>query len=603
MKSIRRRLTVLGFATLISGILAPVAMISPASATAGGLSVGGTPTAFCSSSGTDTTRCIRESGTGLNAAINDNTFNGPKGNETVQLKQITVTCGSFNTNVVSSAHSCPFSTSAMNTAFNGDPIVTINFTINGRCVGTDGGTAPANTIVQNCSGTSATGTVWILDGTDTLVNKLDSNANNAARYLRASNPGSQMSAQSTHGTTVTQFGTQDGATGTPVAPVVDTQAASGETNTTATLNGTVNPEGQSTTFQFDWGTTTAYGNTAGSGSAGSGSSAVGENTGLTGLTASTTYHYRIEATNATGTTLGVDEQFTTNATATPTDCAATPSSCGYPDATNTGWSGTASTTLVRGTNTSGTGWDWTSNQLNITGASASLSGFDIPGNVVITGANSTLTQSRVAAGSNTDTNGMGIDVNASGVTLTHDTIAGGNNTTQGLDSGIKCHNGDPANCGSLTIETSDISNARSGIQDVAGLVQDNYIHHLRHASGDHVNGITQNGSTQALDIEHNTVFNDTPDQTDAIGLFNDFGAESNVTVNNNFVAGGDYAIYGGDTGGSGGPPANDVITNNRFGQQFFVTSGQFGTVVDTDAPSNGNVDTGNFFDTDLSSAN
>jgi hypothetical protein len=40
---------------------------------------------------------------------------------------------------------------------------------------------------------------------------------------------------------------------------------------------------------------------------------VNENFALTGLTASTTYHYRIEATNATGTTFGADQQFTTSA--------------------------------------------------------------------------------------------------------------------------------------------------------------------------------------------------------------------------------------------------------------------------------------------------
>jgi hypothetical protein len=99
------------------------------------------------------------------------------------------------------------------------------------------------------------------------------------------------------------------------APVVTTGAASGVTSTSATLNGTVNPEGAATTYQFEYGTTTSYGSVAPAspGSAGSGSSAVAESAAVTGLTASTGYHYRLDATNATGTTDGPDQAFTTSA--------------------------------------------------------------------------------------------------------------------------------------------------------------------------------------------------------------------------------------------------------------------------------------------------
>jgi hypothetical protein len=104
--------------------------------------------------------------------------------------------------------------------------------------------------------------------------------------------------------------------GTAQAPVVTTAAATGISPSGATLNGTVNPEGQSTTYQFEYGSTTAYGTVipATPGSAGSGSTAVSESATLTGLAASTTYHYRLNATNATGTSNGADQQFTTSAT-------------------------------------------------------------------------------------------------------------------------------------------------------------------------------------------------------------------------------------------------------------------------------------------------
>lgn len=116
-------------------------------------------------------------------------------------------------------------------------------------------------------------------------------------------------------------GTTDGSDQTfttssaPVAPVVVTNAATGVSSSGATLNGSVNPEGQATTYQFDYGTTTSYGSVipAGGASAGSGNSAVSESAALTGLAASTTYHYRIEATNGTGTSYGSDQSFTTSA--------------------------------------------------------------------------------------------------------------------------------------------------------------------------------------------------------------------------------------------------------------------------------------------------
>ncbi|HVV19902.1 MAG TPA: hypothetical protein VHF06_10735 [Pseudonocardiaceae bacterium] len=116
------------------------------------------------------------------------------------------------------------------------------------------------------------------------------------------------------------------------APVVSTAAATGITSTSATLHGTVNPNGLSTTYTFDGGLDTSYGNQQPSPQAnvGSGTSPVSESTTVTGLDPSTTYHFRIEATNSQGTTYGSDVTFTTAAS----DClsgsapAASPSNVG-----------------------------------------------------------------------------------------------------------------------------------------------------------------------------------------------------------------------------------------------------------------------------------
>ena len=76
-----------------------------------------------------------------------------------------------------------------------------------------------------------------------------------------------------------------------------------------TLSGTVNPNGGATTYQFQWGPTSTYGNTTAATSAGSGSSAVAASATITGLTAGTIYHYRLTATNSGGTSYGADATF------------------------------------------------------------------------------------------------------------------------------------------------------------------------------------------------------------------------------------------------------------------------------------------------------
>lgn len=96
-------------------------------------------------------------------------------------------------------------------------------------------------------------------------------------------------------------------------PVVTTGAAGSVTQTGAVVNGTVNPERLGTSYHFDYGVSTAYGGSTPPADAGSGSADVPVDATLTGLAAGTTFHYRLVATNAGGTTLGADRTFTTQA--------------------------------------------------------------------------------------------------------------------------------------------------------------------------------------------------------------------------------------------------------------------------------------------------
>ena len=95
------------------------------------------------------------------------------------------------------------------------------------------------------------------------------------------------------------------------APAVEAKPVSSLTQTSATLNGTVNPEGAEVSkCEVEYGPTTAYGSSvACSSPPGSGSSAVSVSAPVTGLTANATYHFRISATNSGGTSKGSDETF------------------------------------------------------------------------------------------------------------------------------------------------------------------------------------------------------------------------------------------------------------------------------------------------------
>ncbi|MGA8364449.1 MAG: hypothetical protein WB709_07995 [Solirubrobacteraceae bacterium] len=101
-------------------------------------------------------------------------------------------------------------------------------------------------------------------------------------------------------------------------PSLATGAASGVTAGAATLNGTVNPNGVSSTAYFQYGSTAAYGQATGGQGVGSAESAGSITAALTGLAPETTYHYRVIAESSAGLSYGGDQTFRTAlSTSTP----------------------------------------------------------------------------------------------------------------------------------------------------------------------------------------------------------------------------------------------------------------------------------------------
>jgi hypothetical protein len=257
-----------------------------------------------------------------------------------------------------------------------------------------------------------------------------------------------------------------------------------------------------------------------------------------------------------------------------TGCAERPSACGYPDATTTGIEAGHQLREVDG-------------PLVVDRDGATIEDLDVHGSIDVAADDVTLRNVRVDATGE----GWGIGLRgAHGTTIEHCEVAPDGPR---LLVGIKDAYGDATG---TTIRACDIARTTTGIQVHEGLVADNYVHALAYRDGDHLNGITSNGATTPLVIRHNTILNPVG-QTDAIGLFQDFGREARRTITDNLLAGGGYTVYGGE--GGHGAASDIVVSDNRFARTYFRHGGRFGPVAYFDPTGPGNVWSGNRWDDTL----
>ncbi len=97
----------------------------------------------------------------------------------------------------------------------------------------------------------------------------------------------------------------------PAVQSLVTEAATEVKPKTVTLNGSYLGDGTPTSYYYEYGKNSAYGSETPVIDAGSPSTATSMPAALTELALETTYHYRVVATNALGTTKGLDQTFTT----------------------------------------------------------------------------------------------------------------------------------------------------------------------------------------------------------------------------------------------------------------------------------------------------
>jgi hypothetical protein len=164
------------------------------------------------------------------------------------------------------------------------------------------GGVTADTSVRVNNGLLKNFTPWFIDNTNAFAN-LTNLAPATTYYYRVVASNSLGVAT---GSTLNFF--------TAGEPDVNTDSPASVSFYSATLRGSVNPNGFPATWGFQWGRTLNYGNTTSLTSAGSGTNFLNQSVTLSNvLTYGTTYHYRIFATNTFGTTYGPDVIFQTSA--------------------------------------------------------------------------------------------------------------------------------------------------------------------------------------------------------------------------------------------------------------------------------------------------
>jgi phosphodiesterase/alkaline phosphatase D-like protein len=111
----------------------------------------------------------------------------------------------------------------------------------------------------------------------------------------------------------------------PSAPIVQTNSSTVPYISTVVVRGTVNPNGELTTYWFEYGETSALGTQTSVYSIGSGYAAFYTPAYITGLKSNTNYYFRLSANNSVGTVSGAIYSFKTTTTPAPAGTAPTAS--------------------------------------------------------------------------------------------------------------------------------------------------------------------------------------------------------------------------------------------------------------------------------------
>jgi parallel beta-helix repeat protein len=280
---------------------------------------------------------------------------------------------------------------------------------------------------------------------------------------------------------------------------------------------------------------------------------------------------------------GQSPEVTATAQAAPADRSCTRpnyTACGYPDASNTG--------VPPGTALKSRSTD--DGCLVVSKDDTVIEGLHVTGCIDVEANNVTIRSSHI-------TGATGIwwaikygatKPNVTGLKILHvkvDSIPGqGPAAEGGYPYGISAQG-----AGSLEVGFSDISGFKDGIDVAHGYIHDNWIHDMCKYTDAHTQGIyVWSAPPEAsLLIRHNTITDIVLDSTAAIFLKEGLGIHD-VTIEDNWLAGGSYTLYGG-----GADARNIQARNNKFSTEIAEKGGQYGPISYWATPGSGNVWTDN----------
>jgi hypothetical protein len=250
-------------------------------------------------------------------------------------------------------------------------------------------------------------------------------------------------------------------------------------------------------------------------------------------------------------------------------CASSPSSCGYPDATNTG--------VIPGTALASSGC------ITVHTANAVIQNLTINQcSIDVYAQNVTIRNVNILISASTD---WAIFVAKGGsVTIDHVSVSGVDQSGSSVEYAVLSETSSP-----VIVSNSNLQKCADCIQGENITATGNFIHNMANPPGAHVDGIQCNSSC-GVTVTGNTIFNQWS-QTSDVALFGDFGTPKNSVIAGNLFAGGGYSVYGGTTGSTG-----IQITNNRFARLYYANGGYFGPVAHFSSGGAGNVWSGNIWD-------
>ncbi len=246
-----------------------------------------------------------------------------------------------------------------------------------------------------------------------------------------------------------------------------------------------------------------------------------------------------------------------------TNCIKVPSSCGYPDSTNTGVP--AGTTLKSQTN-----------DINVTSPGTTIKDVALEGSISVEANNTTIEDTDVTVngtqtcGESCGGRGIWIKPGVTGTLIQNVACHGG--ALSGINVTQYCV---MSNSSATTIKQLYAYNCTECLAGPMNLSNSFINESDATIPQEHYEDIYYGGGGGPLIVNHNTMLNQ-QGQTAVVFASVDFGNQTTLTITNNLMAGGGYMIYGGGSGSGGKVVGPVTITGNRFSREFYPNGGSYG---------------------------